>query len=399
MKPLHKLLALLGTLACSVLLLPAQMLENNLKTLSNFYHVPDQASYRLSKVIGVFGDQDIEFEYNAHNDITRCSYFETDTITGQRRSGLYLDYLYNDKHQCIQKVEYGERAGFPELVIARRFCYKYNDKGQMTHFVRWNNLNTNPADTSLVEDYKLDIEYTAEGLPSKGVVHFIDPNSFEWYEGFTTTLEYNEKGQLYKRTAVNADGTPFESEEITFDSEGKYMILLSYLKQGTELIEWTFDYDKDGNVSALGSEGFIFQFSFMTSQPATKSYYPLPTLADLFLYGFKNYTIETLSYPLLYNGSKDAVATDTTNGGTFVYETSKPLGLEPLATPSQSQLVYDDMNWTITNATTAVALYDLQGQCLQVIEPLKGVVAIKTATLPVGTYLIKAGSQTFKVIR
>ena len=177
------------------------------------------------------------------------------------------------------------------------------------------------------------------------------------------------------------------------------MILLSYLKQGTELIEWTFDYDKDGNVSALGSEGFIYQFSFMTSQPASKSYYPLPTLADLFLYGFKNYTIETLSYPLLYNGSKDAVATDATNGGTFVYETSKPLGLEPLATPSQSQLVYDDMSWTITNATTAVALYDLQGQCLQVIDPLEGVVAIKTATLPVGTYLIKAGSQTFKVIR
>lgn len=399
MKPLHKLLTLLGTLACSVLLLPAQMLENNLKTLSNFYHVPDQASYRLSKVIGVFGNQDIEFEYNAHNDITRCSYFETDTITGQRSSGLYLDYLYNDKHQCIQKVEYGERAGFPELVIARRFCYKYNDKGQMTHFVRWNNLNTNPADTSLVEDYKLDIEYTAEGLPSKGVVHFVDPNSFEWYEGFTTTLEYNEKGQLYKRTAVNADGTPFESEEITFDSEGKYMILLSYLKQGTELIEWTFDYDKDGNVSALGSEGFIYQFSFMTSQPASKSYYPLPTLADLFLYGFKNYTIETLSYPLLYNGSKDAVATDATNGGTFVYETSKPLGLEPLATPSQSHLVCDDMSWTITNATTAVALYDFQGQCLQVIAPLEGVVTIKTATLPVGTYLIKAGSQTFKVIR
>ena len=161
MKSLHKALALLGTLACSVLLLPAQMLENDLKTLSDFYHVPDQASYRLSKVIGVFGDQDIEFEYNAHNDITRCSYFETDTITGRRNSGLYLDYLYNDKHQCIQKVEYGERAGFPDLVVARRFCYEYNDKGQMTHFVRWNNLNTNPADTSLVEDYKLDIEYTA----------------------------------------------------------------------------------------------------------------------------------------------------------------------------------------------------------------------------------------------
>ena len=137
----------------------------------------------------------------------------------------------------------------------------------------------------------------------------------------------------------------------------------------------------------------------MTSQPAAKSYYPLPTLADLFLYGFKNYTIEMLSYPLLYNGSQEAVATDATNGGTFVYESNKPLGLEPLATPSQSRLVCDDMSWTITNATTAVALYDLQGQCLQVVEPIEGVATISTAPLPAGSYLIKAGSQTFKVVR
>ena len=94
MKALHKILCLLYVLAGSTILLSAQMLENNLKTLSNFYHVPDQASYRLSKVIGVFGNQDIEFEYNAHNDITRCSYFETDTITGQRSSGLYLSLIH-----------------------------------------------------------------------------------------------------------------------------------------------------------------------------------------------------------------------------------------------------------------------------------------------------------------
>ena len=57
------------------------------------------------------------------------------------------------------------------------------------------------------------------------------------------------------------------------------------------------------------------------------------------------------------------------------------------------------MSWTITNATTTVALYNLQGQCLQVVEPIEGVVAISTATLPAGFYLIKAGSQTFKVVR
>ena len=94
MKALHRTLCLLYLLLGSSILLSAQMLENNLKALSDFYHVPDQASYRLSKVIGVFGNEGIEFEYNAHNDITRCSYFETDTITGQRNSGLYIDYLY-----------------------------------------------------------------------------------------------------------------------------------------------------------------------------------------------------------------------------------------------------------------------------------------------------------------
>ena len=122
-------------------------------------------------------------------------------------------------------------------------------------------------------------------------------------------------------------------------------------------------------------------------------------MARLFLYGFKNYNLEALNYPLLYNGSKDAVATDVDSGGTFVYESNKPLGLEPLATPSQSHLVCDDMSWTITNAMTAVALYDLQGQCLQVVEPIEGVATISTATLPAGSYLIKAGSQTFKVVR
>lgn len=399
MKALHRTLCLLYLLLGSSILLSAQMLENNLKALSDFYHVPDQASYRLSKVIGVFGNEGIEFEYNAHNDITRCSYFETDTITGQRNSGLYIDYLYNDKHQCIEQVEYGERKGFDDLVVARRYCYTYNDQGQMTLFVRWNNLNTNPQDTALVEDYKLNIEYSAEGLPSKATIHFLDPNAFEWSEGFTTTLEYNKRGQLYKRTAVNADGSPFESEEITFDADGRYMLGLSYLKAGSDLVETVFDYDDNGNLATLGGGGFIYQFTFTTGQPAAKTYYPLPTLARLFLYGFKNYNLEALSYPLLYNGSKDAVATDVSNGGTFVYESNKPLALEPLATPSQSHLVCDDMSWTITNATTTVALYDLQGQCLQVVEPIEGVAAISIATLPAGSYLIKAGSQTFKVVR
>ena len=399
MKALHRTLCLLYLLLGSTILLSAQMLENNLKALSDFYHVPDQATYRLSKVVGVFGDQDIEFEYNAHNDITRCSYFETDTITRQRKAGLYLDYLYNDKHQCIEQVEYGERSGFDDLVIARRYCYTYNDQGQMTLFVRWNNLNTNPQDTTLVEDYKLNIEYSAEGLPSKATVHFLDPNAFEWYEGFTTTLEYNKRGQLYKRTAVNPDGSPFESEEITFDADGRYMLGLSYLKAGSDLVETVLDYDDKGNLAALGGGGFIYQFTFKTEQPATKTYYPLPTLARLFLYGFKNYNLEALNYPLLYNGSKDAVATDVSSGGTFVYESNKSLGLEPLATPSQSHLVCDDMSWTITNAMTAVALYDLQGQCLQVVEPVAGVATISTTTLPAGSYLIKAGSQTFKVVR
>lgn len=399
MKALHRTLSLLFLLLGSSILLSAQMLENNLKNLSDFYHVPDQATYRLSKMIGVFGNQDIEFEYNGHNDITRCSYFETDTITGQRNSGLYLDYLYNDKHQCIQQVEYGERQGFDDLVIARRYCYTYNDQGQMTLFVRWNNLNTTPEDTTLVEDYKLNIEYSAEGLPSKATIHFLDPNVFEWGEGFTTTLEYNKRGQLYKRTAVNADGSPFESEEITFDAEGRYMLGLSYLKAGNELVETIFEYDDKGNLASLGGGGFIYQFTFTTGQPAAKTYYPLPTLARLFIYGFKNYNLEALTYPLLYNGSKEAVATDATDGGTFVYESNKPLGLEPLATPSQSHLLCDDMSWTITNATTAVALYDLQGQCLQVVEPVASVATISTATLPAGSYLIKAGSQTFKVVR
>ena len=399
MKALHKILCLLYVLAGSTILLSAQMLENNLKNLSDFYHVPDQATFRLSAVTGVFGNQGIEFQYNDHNDIARCSYVEIDTTSGQRSVGTYLDYLYNDKHQCIEKVEYGERNGFDDLVIARRYCYTYNDQGQMTRFERWNNLNTNPEDTTLVEDYRLNIEYTAEGLPSKATIHFLDPEAFEWYEGFTTTLEYNKRGQLYKRTAVNADGSPFESEEITFDADGKYMLGLSYLKAGSELVETVFDYDDKGNLAALGSGGFIYQFTFKTGQPAAKTYYPLSTLADLFIYGIKNYNLEALSYPLLYNGSKEAVATDVTNGGTFVYESNKPLGLEPLATPSQSHLLCDDMSWTITNATTAVALYDLQGQCLQVVEPVASVATISTATLPAGSYLIKAGSQTFKVVR
>ena len=150
MKALHKILCLLYVLAGSTILLSAQMLENNLKNLSDFYHVPDQATFRLSAVTGVFGNQGIEFQYNDHNDIARCSYVEIDTTSGQHSVGTYLDYLYNDKHQCIEKVEYGERKGFDDLVIARRYCYTYNDQGQMTRFVRWNNLNTNPEDTTLV---------------------------------------------------------------------------------------------------------------------------------------------------------------------------------------------------------------------------------------------------------
>ena len=62
-----------------------------------------------------------------------CSYVEIDTTSGQHSVGTYLDYLYNDKHQCIEKVEYGERKGFDDLVVARRYCYTYNDQGPVSY--------------------------------------------------------------------------------------------------------------------------------------------------------------------------------------------------------------------------------------------------------------------------
>ena len=53
----------------------------------------------------------------------------------------------------------------------------------------------------------------------------------------------------------------------------------------------------------------------------------------------------------------------------------------------------------MSGTKSAVQLYTLEGHCLQVVEPVAGVATISTATLPAGSYLIKAGAQTFKVVR
>lgn len=372
--------------------LTAQMMQTDPKSFSNFYHVPDQVTHRLAKVTGFNEKEDFIYQYNGHNDLVRVETRQEGKLVS------YDEYLYNNKQQCIEIATYSFRASYTEMVRSLRECFEYNDKGQLTNYIRWNNHNTAPEDTTLVKDQIISIQYTEEGLPSRAHVKFLDPQDFQMYDSFDITLEYNQKGQLYKRIANYPDNQGlFEQEEITFDPSGEYMAILSYTDEKQELIEWQYSRDDKGNISNLGRAGFIFEFEFVPGQSAAQTFYPRFNLGKLFLYGFRNYSY--LSIPQLYNGSKEAVAKHVTGEGLFFYEENRPLSITPLAPATQCQLQSDATAWTITGASTIAILYDLQGACLQSITPAEGVASINKTNLPAGRYIIQSGSQTFKVTR
>lgn len=365
--------------------------------LGNFYQVPNSDTKRLSAVQGLFNNEDIEYLYDDNNKIIRTNHYLTDDISGNRELDSYQLYLYNKQGQCWQIETYAYRKDNLNMVVSIRDVFEYNDKGQVTLYARWNNLNTLATDTTLVQDQKITIQYSESGLPNKAHICFLDPQDFEWYDAFDITLEYNERGQLYKRTALHPDGGRYEEEEITFDKDGRYMSVLTLKSENNEDAEWLFTPDDKGNLTSLGSKDFIFEFQFVTDQKAAETFYPEPSLPYLLLQGFRNYTL--CNIPLLYNPSKEAVGKDLTNGGTFVYEENKPTYVEPIYTLAPCTITSDDHSWTIYGAETTVQLYTLAGECLQLVEPTESVAIIHMMTLPKGCYLIKVGRQTFKVSR
>lgn len=373
--------------------LSAQMMETNPKTFSNFYHVPNVVTHRLQKVSGFNDNEDFVYHYNGHNDLIRVDHFQEGNLV------TYYNYIYNDKKQCTEIEQFSTRASFDEPVKSMRECFEYGDNGELYRYVRWFNHNTDPQDLTLVEDQIITIQYNKEGLPSTAHVRFLDPQSFELYDSFDISLEYNAKGQLFRRLANYPDGQGlFENEVITFDDKGEYMEMLTLTNEQQEITEWQFTRDdKTGNVLNLGRAGFIFQFEFVPGQAAAKTFYPRENLAKLFLYGFRNYTY--LSIPLLYNGSKEAVAKHITQNGTFIYEENKPTSIDVVTASTGSNLQSTHDAWIISEASSPVMLYSLEGSCLQVVTPRNGVATISKVSLAEGNYIIKSDSKVFKVIR
>lgn len=397
----RNILSSLLVILAATLSLTAQKVTD-LKQISNFYHVPNSATHRLSAIQGIYGYEDLEYHYDGHNNLIRMDHYQTDTISKSKELVSYEKYLYNDKGQCWQRETYDYRKDWPDLVVSKRDIFVYNDKGQLTQYTRWYNLNTVASDTTLVEDRKISIQYTESGLPSKAHVKFLDPRNFSWYDSFDITLEYNDRGQLCKRTSI-VDDKLYEAEEITFDAQGRYMVGLA-LTSENGLTEWIYSPDDKGNLVNTGTSDFPIDWTFVAGQKAEETYYPLPNLSGLLLDGLRNYTLREM--PLLYNSSPEAVASSRGNdaegeydGGKFVYETNKPTYVEPVYTTERCTLSSGADSWTVSGTERAVQLYTLEGHCLQVVEPVAGVATISTATLPAGSYLIKAGAQTFKVVR
>lgn len=396
----HILSSLLIILATTLSLTAQKVVD--LKQISNFYHVPNSATHRLSAIQGIYGYEDLEYLYDEHNNIIRMNHFQTDVNTQDKNLVSYELYLYNDKGQCWQRETYAYRKDWTDLVVSKRDIFVYNDKGQLTQYTRWFNHNTVASDTTLVEDRKISIQYTESGLPSKAHVKFLDPRDFSWFDSFDITLEYNDRGQLCKRISMLEDKV-YETEEITFDAQGRYMLSLA-LTSENGLTEWIYSPDDKGNLVNTGTSDFLRNWTFVAGQKAEETYYPLPNLSDLMLNGLRDYTL--LEMPLLYNSSLEAVASSKGidnqgeyDGGTFVYEANKPTYVESVYTTERCSLFGGADSWTVRGTESAVQLYTLEGNCLQVVEPVAGVATISTATLPAGSYLIKAGAQTFKVVR
>ena len=362
-----------------------------------FYHVPNSYTHRLSAVKAIFGYEDLEYFYDNRNNLMRMDHYQTDETSGKRQLVSYDRYLYNKHGQCEQIETYDFRKDNPGLVVSKREFFDYNSKGQVTLYTRWYNHNTVATDTTLVADQKITIEYTESGLPNKAHVRFLDPRNFEWYESFDISLECNARGQLYKRVSKYPDGGTFEEEEITFDKDGRYITSLKLTAEDGKVTEWLYPVDNDGNLTSLGTSDFPMTFSFVSGQAAEKTFYPQPHLATLLLYGMKNYTF--LNIPLLYNPSKEAVEADVTNGGNFIYENNKPTAVESLQSSPECTLACDANSWIVYGATVTTLLYDLEGHCLQLVEPIENTAVVHKALLPEGSYLIKSGSQVFKVIR
>lgn len=377
---------------------PTKRKKLDLAAMTNFSRANDAQQFRVKSVTGVYGNDEI-YTYGSHNEITRVDLYLQDPKVQMG----YREYEYDDKSLCKEIKHYAIRAENEGFVLDQREVYTYDDKGRLTHFSRWTNHNADPKDLELTEDEQAEILYDATGRLSGSKMKFLDPQTFKFYDGFEIKLEYNDRGQLYKRTSSYPDGATYEEEEYTFDQSGQYIKSLTFNKysMGTEEIVWEYSVDAAGNVAVLGRPAFIFEYKFLTDQSAAETFYPMPDIRTLCLQGFRDYTFH--SQPLLYNASGNALDRSITSGAHFEYERNYPTSVECPYAPSQGRLQVSTSAtaWHVTTGEEQqpILLYTHEGILVRTSRAVDGVAVIDFTSLPAGAYLIVQGQEAVKVMR
>lgn len=381
---------------------PTKRKKTDLAAMTHFSRANDAQQFRVKSVTGVYGNDEI-YTYGSHNEITRVDLYLQDPKVQMG----YREYEYDDKSLCKEIKHYAIRAENEGFVLDQREVYTYDDKGRLAHYARWTNHNADPKDLELTEDEKMEILYDATGRLSGSKVQLLAPQTFKFYDGFVIKLEYNDRGQLYKRTSSYPDGAIYEEEEYTFDQSGHYIKSLSYTSYSSggavepKPIVWEYSVNAAGNVSVLGRPAFIFEYKFLSDQSASETFYPMPDIRALCLYGLRDYTFH--SQPLLYNPSGNALERSITSGAHFEYERNYPTSVECPYAPSQGRLQVSTSAtaWHVTTGEELqpILLYTHEGILVRSSRAVDGVAVIDFTSLPAGAYLIVQGQETVKVMR
>ena len=148
-------------------------------------------------------------------------------------------YKFNDRHQTIEKLYYGEYSESP----FERYTYSYNQEGLLEKY--YEGSPTHPRKT---REYKYD---------NMGrLIREDDTSPF----GEVVIYKYNERGLLQEEAHYNNGGDLKLKSILSYDNQGRLIKEESYYRSGPNekpFEVWTYKYDLAGNVSQEHKKGVI----------------------------------------------------------------------------------------------------------------------------------------------
>ncbi|MCI6154312.1 MAG: hypothetical protein PUI84_06700 [Bacteroidales bacterium] len=380
---------------------------------------PAKYHYRI-KSYQSFG-QIHTFEYDEKGYVTSLVVMEGETKLVSKDV-----FKYNDKGYLIERSVFGRpRLATGEFdIVSYKETYTRNEKGQMIDFTIWNLLGVDQDDDTLTPVIKGVVTYNAQGVEEKVDISTDMAGTGVWTKFCVCKATFDDKGRITELRRMDAEDEESVLLYEKFGYNGKGQISqIEYSNEasgGPMVRTYSFVYDNEGRVMRSGSEGFNFTYTYDEKKiKGEEVFFPVPPMAVGFWAELRNTFIFSLGYPAFHctpssyvpvkeeskeaDSAEDEEEPKQDTDGMFVYESVKPLGnilIRDVENSLKSSISNGILTTELPGHLVGMPYYlcTVTGDLLQYGTTQVCNLSLDVANLPGGTYILKVGEQSIKIL-